>query len=75
MGETFDLLFSVEPDLESGLFVATWDDPAGGGITTQGRNLADLTAAIKEAVECHFGNDVAPRTASLHFTDAELQLA
>ena len=69
-----ELVFAVEPDLESGLFVASWDDPAGGGITTQANTLAELTHAIKEAVACHFGDGPSPRRASLHFTDAELQL-
>ena len=69
------VVFTVEPNLESGAFVAYWDDPSGGGITTQANSLSELRQAIKEAVVCHFSAGTAPQGASLHFADAELQLA
>ena len=72
--EKVELVFTVEPDLGSGAFVAFWDDPAGGGITTQGATLPELVQAVKEAVICHFTDEAAPRRARLHFSDAELQL-
>jgi predicted RNase H-like HicB family nuclease len=46
--------FTIERDKEAGLFVASWDDPAGGGITTQGKDLRELSSAIEEAVRCRF---------------------
>jgi predicted RNase H-like HicB family nuclease len=69
------LVFTVERDEETGAFTASWDDPRGGGITTQAVTFAELSDAINEAVRCHFGDRVAPRVATLHFTrDPELQL-
>lgn len=74
-GEDSEITFVVEPDFESGTLVAFWDDPSGGGITTQADNLANLAEAIKDAVFCHFGDGTMPRRANLHFANAELQLA
>jgi predicted RNase H-like HicB family nuclease len=69
------LIFTVERDEESGGFTASWDDPQGGGITTQAVSLAELSDAISEAVRCHFANRPAPKVATLHFThDPELRL-
>lgn len=70
------LVFTVEKDDETGGFTASWDDPRGGGITTQASSLAELSDAISEAVKCHFGDRRAPKVATLHFArDPELQLA
>jgi hypothetical protein len=41
--------------------VAWWDDPNGGGITTQGRDLRDLQQQIAEAVATHFDESAANR--------------
>jgi hypothetical protein len=68
--------FTIERDEETGVFVASWDDPEGGGITTQAGSLSELSGAITEAVRCHFGDRATPRVATLHFQkDPELQLA
>jgi predicted RNase H-like HicB family nuclease len=48
------LEFTIERDDKSGAFTASWDDPKGGGITTQAYSLAELPDAINEAVRCHF---------------------
>jgi predicted RNase H-like HicB family nuclease len=70
------LAFKIECDVEGGIFVASWDDPEGGGITTQAKNLTELAEAIKEAVCCHFAGRSAPREVTLHFErDPVLQLA
>jgi predicted RNase H-like HicB family nuclease len=67
------LVFTVERDDETGAFTASWDDPQGGGITTQAQGFAELSDAINEAVRCHFADRTAPRVATLHFTrDPEL---
>ena len=62
------ITFQVEPDEASGWYVASWDAPGGeGGITTQGRDLQDLQANVREAVRCHFEPDQMPREIHLHF--------
>ena len=48
------LAFKIERDVEAGVLVASWDDPEGGGITTQAKNLTELAEAIKESVRRHF---------------------
>ncbi len=35
-------------------FAARWDDPSGGGITTQGENLAELQEMVRDAVDGYF---------------------
>jgi hypothetical protein len=38
-----EIVFQVEVFGESGVLIASWDDPSGnGGITTQGLDLRDL---------------------------------
>jgi len=72
------LEFAVEQDEETGMFTASWDDPHGGGITTQAASLEELGDAIKEAVFCHFVNRPAPKRARLSFefhSELELQPA
>ena len=70
------LAFKIERDVEAGVLVASWDDPEGGGITTQANNLTELTEAIKESVRCHFAGRSVPGEVSLHFeSDPVLQLA
>jgi hypothetical protein len=70
------LSFNVERDEEAGVFVACWNDPAGGGITTEAESLAALTTAIREAVRCHFDADARPEEVTLHFAnDPVLQMA
>jgi hypothetical protein len=46
--------FSVTSCAETGGYVARWDDPAGGGITTQGDTIAELEAMIRDAVIGYF---------------------
>jgi predicted RNase H-like HicB family nuclease len=72
-----DITLTVERDEESGWYTAHWDSPDGsGGITTQGKDLADLQANIREAVHCHFENGTTPRVIRLHFiTDPVLAVA
>jgi hypothetical protein len=48
------LRFTVEKEEAAGLLVASWDDPEGGGITTQGTGLVELARSIEEAIRCHF---------------------
>ena len=56
-----EIIFNVERCEESGWLSASWDAPgAGGGIVTQGKDLDELQAMIKEVVHCHFGRDKVP---------------
>ena len=59
--------FKIEQDGKSNVFMASWDDPDGGGITTQAETLPELYSAIQEAVHCHFAAPPAPCEVALHF--------
>ena len=56
---------------EEGGFVATWDDPRGGGIATQGDDLRDLQEMVRDAVEGYFraAGMKPPRNVRLHFVE------
>ena len=70
------VVFRIERDEETGGYIASWDDRAGGGITTQAETFAELSGAISEAVRYHFADRPLPKVATLHFEhDPELQLA
>jgi predicted RNase H-like HicB family nuclease len=70
------LEFKIEQDEDSDLFVASWNDPGGGGITTQAKTLAELHDAIRESILCHFADRPHPREIALHFeNDPVLQIA
>jgi predicted RNase H-like HicB family nuclease len=63
-----EITFQVERDEESGWFTASWDAPnQTGGITTQGKDLAELETNLREAVECHFDGGKRPQRVRLHF--------
>lgn len=55
-----EITFRILRDEQSGWFVASWDDPDGGGITTQGQDLSDLQQQITEAVAVHFDDGAGP---------------
>ena len=61
------ITFNIDTDTESGWLIASWDEPQGGGITTQAINLGDLEANIREAVSCHFEEGQCPSDVKLHF--------
>jgi predicted RNase H-like HicB family nuclease len=63
-----EIVFTVSAD-ETGGFVARWDDPLGGGITTQGENLAELQEMVRDAVGGYFADREAPGTVRLHFIE------
>lgn len=50
----------------SGWLVASWDDLAGGGITTQGAGLRELQAQVQDAVRCSFEPGEAPSRIRLY---------
>jgi predicted RNase H-like HicB family nuclease len=49
-----EITFDVEPCAATGGYVARWDAPRGGGITTQGDSFAELNAMISDAVSGYF---------------------
>ena len=63
-----EIVFIVTAGEEGG-FSASWDDPRGGGISTQGEDLTDLQAMIRDAVLCHFDEGEIPARVRLHFTE------
>ncbi|HRE84550.1 MAG TPA: hypothetical protein PLN52_26140 [Opitutaceae bacterium] len=62
-----ELVFRVMPCPDTGGFVARWDDPAGGGISTQGDTLAELQNMVTDAVQGYFEPKDMPRRVRLHF--------
>jgi predicted RNase H-like HicB family nuclease len=71
-----EIVLRVERDDDRGWLVASWDAPNGGGVTTQGQDLTELQANVRDAVRCHFGKSKAPRAIRLHFlTDPVLATA
>ena len=65
----FTLTFEVTLCAEDGGYVARWDDPAGGGMTTQGDSFADLEAMVLDAVDGYFADAPKPASVRLHFVD------
>ena len=64
-----EIIFSIEPCRETGGYVARWDAPGGGGITTQGDSFAELEAMVADAVDGYFGTDSHPTQVRLHFVE------
>ena len=55
-----EITFNASPCEETGVLVAAWDAPGGGGITTQGASADELRANIREALACHFEEGETP---------------
>jgi hypothetical protein len=71
-----EITFTVSPCEETGVLVASWDAPGGGGISTQGVSVEQLHANIRDAIACHFDDSQAPIRIRLHFAgDVVLQQA
>jgi len=62
-----EITFTVETCKRSGGCVARWDDPRGGGITTQGDNLAELQDMAADAVGGYFEAGQVPASVRLQF--------
>ena len=70
------LTFLITPCQETGGYVARWDDPAGGGITTQGDSFVELEQMVLDAVDGYFFDRSKPERVRLHFAeDPELAVA
>ena len=68
MSRVAEIIFQVEPCAETGGYVARWDAPRGGGITTQGDSFAELDAMITDAVDGYFNQKSRPKRIRLHFS-------
>ncbi len=67
------ITFELTPCEETGGYVARWDDPAGGGICTQGDSFAELDEMVRDAVAGYFAGQEKPASIRLHFVrDPEL---
>ena len=64
-----EIRFNVEVCHDTGGLVARWDDPSGGGITTQGESLTELQTMIADAVAGYFDPGTHPRQVRLHFIE------
>ncbi len=64
-----EITFQVDPCRETGGFVARWDAPKGGGITTQGDTLAELQTMIADAIHGYFHDQPKPERVRLHFSE------
>ncbi len=69
MNTVAEITFRVEACRETGGYVARWDAPGGGGITTQGDSFGELDAMIADAVEGFFVSAQRPKRVRLHFTE------
>ena len=63
-----ELVFDVEQSAEGG-FVAR---AVGESIFTQGDSIEDLRTAVREAVECHFGDESMPKLIRLRIVREEI---
>ena len=70
-----EITFKIERDKDSGWFVASWDDPKSGGITTQGKDLKELQEMILDAVLCYFEGRPHPNRVRLHFVSDPILIA
>ena len=62
-----EIVFNIEICPEAGGFVARWDDPKGGGITTQGDTLTELHSMVADAVTGYFEPGKYPRHVRTQF--------
>lgn len=63
-----EIIFEVEPCVVTGGYVARWNAPGGGGITTQGDSFRELDVMIGDAVAGYFAAEQRPRSVRLHFS-------
>ncbi len=67
-----EITFRMEACRETGGYVARWDAPGGGGITTQGDSFGELQAMVTDAVKGYFDAGQRPSRVRLHFVEDPL---
>ena len=63
-----EIIFLVENEIEGGFTARA----LGESIFTEGDDLEDLRANIRDAVNCHFEPDEKPKVIRLHFVREEV---
>ena len=63
-----EIIFLVEDAVEGGYTARA----LGESIFTEGDDLDDLRANIRDAVDCHFETDAKPKMIRLHFVSEEV---
>lgn len=63
-----EIIFLVENEIEGGFTARA----LGESIFTEGDDLEDLRANIRDAVNCHFETDEKPKVIRLHFVREEV---
>lgn len=63
-----EIIFLVEIEIEGGFTARA----LGESIFTEGDDLEDLRANIRDAVNCHFETDEKPKVIRLHFVREEV---
>ncbi len=63
-----EIIFLVENEVEGGFTARA----LGESIFTEGDDLEDLRANIRDAVNCHFETDEKPKVIRLHFVREEV---
>jgi hypothetical protein len=66
-----EVIFLVEEAPEGGFTARA----LGASIFTEGNDLADLHAKVRDAVHCHFDEGKVPKVIRLHFVREEVILA
>ena len=62
-----EIVIVVERCPDSGQLIASWDEPGGGGISTQAADLRGLQGQVDDAVRCHFEPGFMPKSIRYHF--------
>ena len=68
------ITFELTPCEESGGYIARWDDPAGGGICTQGDSFEDLDDMVRDAVAGYFADREKPASIRLRHSPPSVLL-
>jgi len=63
-----EIIFIVEPSLEGGFTAKA----LGESIFTEGDDLIEVRANIRDAVDCHFDEAEKPKMIRLHFVSEEV---
>ncbi len=66
-----EIIFLVENAVEGGYTARA----LGESIFTEGEELEELRANIRDAVDCHFDADEKPKVIRLHFVSEEVLVA
>lgn len=66
-----EIIFVVEEDIEGGFNARA----LGESIFTQGEDLDELRANIRDAVDCHYDSANKPKMIRLHFVSEEVLAA